>query len=94
MYARIHALLLLLCGLYIPYYCPYIWPMYAPMYTSLLLLCGLYIPYYYPYIWPIYARIYAPLSGTKIRTIRKAIKKRQTLYLIWTSLLALAIYSI
>jgi len=74
------------------YACPIaapIWPMYARMHAPLLLLCGPCMP---PYM-AIYARMYAPLSGTKIRTIRKAVKKRQALYLIWTSLLALAIYS-
>ncbi len=39
-----------------------IWPMYARM------------PHCCSHIWPIYTRIYAPLSGTKIRTIRKAVK--------------------
>jgi len=74
------------------------WPITAPIYG---LSIRAYIPYccsdvahICPHIWPIYARIYAPLSGTKIRIIRKAIKKRKALYLIWTSLLALAIYKV
>jgi len=87
MYARTHA----------PLLPPYM-AMYARMHAPLLLLHMAYIcahacPITAP-VWPIYARIYTPLSGTKIRTIRKAVKKRQALCLIWTSLLALAIYSL
>jgi len=62
------------------------WPMYTPYMAH---ICAHTCPIAAP-VWPIYARIYAPLSGTKIRTIRKAVKKRQALCLIWTSLLALA----
>jgi len=59
------------------------WPpymaMYAHMYRMYARMYGL-------------SRIHAPFSGTKISTIRKALPKRQALYLIWTSLLALAIF--
>jgi len=85
-YARMHAPLLLPCGPYMPLYMA----MYTRMYAPLLLPYGPYMPLY----MTIYARMYPPLSGTKIRTIRKAVKKRQALYLIWTSLLALAIYKV
>ncbi len=44
-------------------------------------------------MWPMYARMHAPLSGTKIRTIRKAVKKRQALYLIWTSAVIAHVYA-
>jgi len=37
--------------------------------------------------------MHAPLSGTKIRTIRKAVKKRQALYLIWTSAVIAHVYA-
>jgi len=76
MYARMHALLL-------PHCCPIaapMGPMYAPIYSY---ICAYACPIAAP-MWPIYARMHAPLSGTKIRTIRKAVK-RQALYLIWTS---------
>jgi len=81
-----------------PYCCPHIWPcmracmphccpiaapmgpIYALIYSY---ICAYACPIAAP-IWPIYARIHTPLSGTKIRTIRKALK-RQALYLIWTS---------
>jgi len=53
-----------------------------------------YMAHICPYIWHMYVRMYTPLNGTKIRTIRKAVKKRQALCLIWTSLLALAIHSL
>jgi len=91
-----------------PHYCPIaapMGPMYAPIYSYIYAyacpiaapiyghVCAHTCPIAAP-VWPIYARIYALLSGTKIRTIRKAVKKRQALCLIWTSLLALAIYSL
>ncbi len=102
MYARMHAPLLLP---YMPHVCAHACPIAAPMWPIAAPIYGLsmraYMPYccsdvahIYPHIWPICARIYTPLSGTKIRTIRKAVKKRQALYLIWTSLLALAIYKV
>ena len=108
MYARMHALLLLPCGSYIracmPHYCSrvahicaYTCPITAPVWPIYTLYMAHICAYTYPIttpVWPIYARIYTPLSGTKIRTIRKAVKKRQVLYLIWTSLLALAIYNL
>jgi len=72
------------------YVCAYICPITAPIYGH---VCAHTCPIAAP-VWPIYTRIYTPLSGTKIRIIRKAVKKRQALYLIWTSLLALAIYSL
>ncbi len=69
---------------YIPYYCPITTPM-GPIYTPIYnYICA----YTYPIttlIWPIYTRMYTLLSGIKIRIIRKAVKKRQALYLIWTS---------
>ena len=58
--------------------------------------CPIAAPIYGPYMPPymaIYTRMHTPLSGTKIRTIKKVVKKRQALCLIWTSLLVLAIYS-
>jgi len=94
MYARMHAPLLPPYGPYMrpcmPYCCSHIWPIYARMHAPLLLPCGPYMRVY----MAMYARIYPPLSGTKIRTIRKAVEKRQALYLIWTSLLVLVIYSL
>jgi len=93
------------CCSHVAHVCPHIWPMYARMHAPLLLPCDPCVPPYMAHVcahacpiaapmWPMYARMHAPLSGTKIRTIRKAVKKRQALCLIWTSLLALAIYSI
>jgi len=78
------------------YVCAHACPIAAPIYGHVCAhACPIAAPIYgyiYAYacpiaapVWPIYARIYAPLSGTKIRTIRKAVKKRQALYLIWTS---------
>ncbi len=66
-----------------PHCCPIttpIGPIYTPIYNYIY-------AYIYPIttpMWPIYMRIHTPLSGTKIRTIRKVVK-RQALYLIWTS---------
>jgi len=77
MYARMHAPLLPPYGLCIrpcmPQFCSHV-----------AHICAHVCPIAAP-MWPIYARMYPPLSGTKIRTIRKAVKKRQALYLIWTS---------
>ncbi len=71
-----------------PHCCPHIWPcmrVYMPhCYSRVAHIYAYACPITAP-VWPIYARIYAPLSGTKIRIIRKAVKKRQALYLIWTS---------
>ena len=90
-YARMYTLLLL----------PYM-AMYTRIHAPLLLPCDQCVPLYMAYVcahacpiaapmWPIYARMHPPLSGTKIRTIRKAVKKRQALYLIWTSVVIAAI---
>lgn len=57
--------------------------MYARMYSPLL---PLYVAYCWSHTWPIYMRMYAHLNGIKISIIRKAVTKRQALYLIWTSL--------
>ncbi len=76
MYARMHAL-----------FTTPMWPIYAPIYGH---VCAHACPIAAP-MWPIYARMHPPLSGTKIRTIRKAVKKRQALYLIWTSVVIAAI---
>ncbi len=98
MYARMHAPLLPYCCSHGAHICPHIWlcmrvcmphccpiaapmgPMYAPIYSY---VCAYTCPIAAP-MWPMYARMHAPLSGTKIRIIRKAVK-RQALYLIWTS---------
>jgi len=83
--------------LYMAHICAYTYPIAAPVWPIYTLYMAHICAYTYPIttpVWPIYARIYTPLSGTKIRTIRKAVKKRQVLYLIWTSLLALAIYNL
>ena len=65
-------------------------PMYAPIYGH---VCAYTCPITAP-MWPMNTRIHTLLSGIKIRTFRKAVKKRQSLCLIWTSLLALAIHSL